>query len=90
MHVRVQFFKGNKPFLATEEQKRSFKEMKTPNPIVENGYIDLDMKEDKAYIDILMNVDTVELFDGVYKIKDRQFRAMSPYALWIGLGEKIE
>lgn len=90
MFVRVMFFtKNNETLLASKEQKQAFRAMKIEDPLVEYGYIDIDTKEDSIYIDLLLHSDIIEVFDEVYKIKDRQFRAMKPYALWIGLGEKI-
>jgi hypothetical protein len=90
MNVRVMFFKDDsEPLLASKEQKHAFKEMKISNPLIEQGYIDINTEEDPTYLYLLLHSDLIEVFDGVYKIKQKQFRAMNPYALWIGLGEKI-
>lgn len=90
MLVRVMFFNKNSELLvASEEQKLAFNQMKIKNSIVENGYIDIDTQDDPMYINLLLNSDVVEIFDGVYNIKSRQFRAMSPYALWVIVGEKV-
>ena len=90
MVVRVMFFKdGSEPFLASKELKHSFREMRISNPIIEDGWIDIDTQVDPTYINLLLHSDLVEVFDGVYKIKNKQFRAMNPYALWIELGEKV-
>lgn len=90
MFIRIMFFTENSgPILASKEQKQAYKSMRLEDPLVENGYIDIDTQEDSKYLDLLLHSDLVEVFDGVYKIKDRQFKAMKPYALWIGLGEKI-
>lgn len=90
MFVRVMFFKnGDEPMLASKEQKDAFRKMDITNPIVEDGYIDIDTQKDPTYINLLLHSDLIEVFDGVYKIKNRQFRAMNPYALWIELDKKI-
>lgn len=91
MFVRVMFFDENsKPMVASDELKDAFKKLEIDNPIVEMGYIDIDTEKDSTYIDLLLKSDVVEIFDGVYKIKRRDFRAMKGYALWITLGEKLE
>jgi len=90
MFVKVMFFKdGWIPLLASEKQKKAFNKLNIKTPLVENGYIDIDTHEDPTYLHLLLHSDLVEVFDGLYKIKNRQFRAMAPYALWIELGEKI-
>lgn len=90
MFVRVMFFKnGFKPLVASEKQKRSFNKLNIKTSLVENGYIDIDTLEDPTYIHLLLHSNLVEVFDGLYKIKNRQFRAMRPYALCIELGDKI-
>jgi len=63
--------------------------MRISNPIIEDGWIDIDTQVDPTYINLLLHSDLVEVFDGVYKIMNKQFRAMNPYALWIELGEKV-
>ena len=77
------------PLLASENQKKAFNKLNIKTPLVENGYIDIDTHEDPTYLHLLLHSDLIEVFDGLYKIKSRQFRAMAPYALWIQLGEKV-
>jgi hypothetical protein len=90
MFVRVMFFiDGWRPLLASEKQKSAFNKLNIKSPLIDNGYIDIDTHEDPTYLHLLLHSDLVEVFDGLYKIKNRQFRAMAPYALWIELGEKV-
>lgn len=88
--IRVMFFKGNEPLRATEEQRKAYEHNDIEDELIQCNYKDVNIKEDRIYIDLLLHSDVVEVFDGVYKIEKRQFRAKKPYALWIIVGEKVE
>lgn len=90
MIVKVQFFKDSKLLTASKEIKEVYKKFTFDSSLIEQGWIDVDTKEDNTYLNLLLHSEYVEIFDGVHKIESRQFRAISPSALRINLGDKIE
>jgi hypothetical protein len=84
--IRIMFYKDGEVVTASKEQKDELKS----DQLIQQGYLDLNLRNAEAYINLLLHSDVIEVFDGVYKIKRRQFRAMQPYELSIELGLKIK
>ena len=87
MIIRVLFFKDHEILDPTKDVKDAYNKIQLNNPLIEQGWIDIDTKEDSTYLSLLLHSEYVELFGGEYKIESRVFKATKPYALWINLGE---
>lgn len=89
--IRVMFFIQDinmhiTPVLVKSEVKKIFEEnSKINDDLILKGWEDLSLNlpEDAAYMNLLINADTVEVNGGLFKIRERQIRANIPRGLWI-------
>jgi len=89
--IRVMFFTRDvnmhiTPVIVSNEVKKIFEEnSKTNDDLITKGWEDfnLNLPEDAAYLNLLLNADTIEVNGGLFKIVERQIRANIPRGLWI-------
>lgn len=89
--LRVMFFKRDSdmhitPVVVKEEVKVIYeKNSNTNDDLIIKGWEDfnLNIPEDAAYLNILLNADTIEVNGGLFKIVEKQVRANIPRGLWI-------
>ena len=88
MIIRVLFYKDHEILNPAKDVKDACNRFPFDNPLTEQGWIDIDTKEDSTYLSLLLHSEYVEIFGGEYKIESRVFKATKPYALWVNLGER--
>lgn len=89
--IRVMFFTKDMdmhimPVVVKDEVKKIFElNSKINDDLMLKGWEDLSLNlpEDAAYLNLLLNADTIEVNGGLFKIIERQIRANVPRGLWI-------
>lgn len=87
--LKIFYYYGDKPIIEEDRVKELY---------VNGSWItttllaheELDIKEDKWYIDILFNTDSIILRDKKYKINHIELKLESPKIIWIQLEEILD
>ncbi|MDV3425862.1 MAG: hypothetical protein LIR50_01060 [Bacillota bacterium] len=88
--LRVMFFTRDIdmhiiPVIVNDEIKKIYEDNSINDDLILKGWEDfnLNLPEDAAYLNILLNSDTIEVNGGLFKIVEKQVKANIPRGLWI-------